>query len=40
MQRVSYGDNLYEMSNHVFWEKLEKYFSMLSAEKFTQSSKH
>ena len=24
----------------IFWEKLEKYFKMLSAEKFTQRAKH
>ena len=39
MQVVSIGDNLHEMSNSVFWEKLEKYFSMPSAENFTQGTK-
>ena len=39
MQIVSWGDNLHEMSNPVFWEKQEKYFKMLSAENFTQSAK-
>ena len=39
MQIVSIGDNLHEMSNLVFWEKLEKYFKMSSAENFTQSAK-
>ena len=38
MQIVSWGDNLHEMSNPVFWEKQEKYFKMLSAENFTQSA--
>ena len=37
MQIVYTGDNLHEMSNPVFWEKEEKYFSMSSAENFTQS---
>ena len=37
MQIVSVGgDNLHEMSYHVFWEK---YFQMSSAENFTQSAK-
>ena len=39
MQIVSVGDNLHEMSNPVFWEKLE-YFNMLSAKNFTQNAKH
>ena len=39
MQIVSDGDNLHEMSKSVFWEKLEKYFKMSSAEIFTQSVK-
>ena len=39
MQIVSWGDNLHEKSNPVFWEKQEKYFKMLSAENFTQSAK-
>ena len=30
------GDNLYEMSNPIFWEKSEKYFNMLFAEIFTK----
>ena len=34
---VSIGDNLHEMTNPVF---LEKYFSMLYAENFTQNAKH
>ena len=38
MQIISLGDNLYEMSNPVCWEKLEKYFKMSSAENFTQSA--
>ena len=40
MQIVSTGGNLHEMSNPVFWEKLEKYVKMLSAENFIQSAKH
>ena len=44
MQIVSIGDNnvdnLHEMPNTVFWQILEKYFNMLSAENFTQSAKH
>ena len=41
MQMGSIGDNLHEMSNCVFWEKIEKigYFNLPSAEKNTQSSK-
>ena len=39
MQIFSLGDNLHGMSYPVFWEKLEKYFKMLSAENFTQSAK-
>ena len=39
MQIVFIGDNLLQMSKHVFWEK-EKYFSMSSAENFIQSAKH
>ena len=31
---VSPGDNLQEMSKSVFWEKLENYFKMSSAETF------
>ena len=31
--------NLHEMSNPVFWEKLENYFKMSSAENFTHSAK-
>ena len=35
------GDNLHEISNPDFWEKLEKkYFSMSYAENLTQSAKH
>ena len=34
------GDNLHEMSNPVFWEKLKKkYLKMSSAENFTHSAK-
>ena len=41
MQIVSTGDNLHEMSNPVFWKKKKKkYFSMSSAENFTQNAKH
>ena len=36
MQTVSFRQNLYKMSNTTFWEKLEKYFKMSSAEFFTQ----
>ena len=36
MQIVSQGDNLHEMSKPAFWEKLEKYFKMSSAEIFIQ----
>ena len=36
---ISIGDNLHEMSNPVFWEKLEKYFKMMSAENFSQCAK-
>ena len=38
MQIVSIGDNLHEMSNPAFWEKLKKKkkFKMLSSENFTQ----
>ena len=32
MQIVSLGDNLHEVSNPIFQDKLEKYFKMLSAE--------
>ena len=39
MQIVSIRDNLHKMPNPVFWEKLEKYFELLSAEIFTQSVK-
>ena len=38
MQIVSTGDNLHEMSKPVFLEKKKKYFSMSSAENFTQSA--
>ena len=38
MQIVSTGDNLHEMSNLFYW-KNKKYFSMSSAENFTQSAK-
>ena len=40
MQIVSIGDNLHEMSHPVFWENLEKYFSMPAVENFTKSVKH
>ena len=36
MQIVCFVDNLTEMSKPVFWENLENYFKMLSAEFFTQ----
>ena len=36
MQIVSTGNNLHEMSKSVCWEKEEKYFSMSSAENFSQ----
>ena len=39
-QIVFIGDSLHEMSKPVFWKKSEKYFSMLTAENFTQSAKH
>ena len=32
MQIVSLGDNLHEMSNPVFWEKVRKIFQDISAE--------
>ena len=32
MQIVSNGDNLHEMSNPVFWEKLNNITNLLSAE--------
>ena len=38
MQIVFIGDSL-RVSNPVSWEKLEKYFKMLSAENFTQCAK-
>ena len=40
MQIVSTGDNLHEMSKHVFKENKKKYFNMMSAENFTQSANH
>ena len=40
MQSVSFGDNLHEISNPVFWEKKKNmYFKMLSDENFTQHAK-
>ena len=39
MQIVSLGDNLHEMSKPVFWKQKLKYFKMLFAENFTQSTK-
>ena len=39
LQTVSIGENLYEMSNPVFWEKQEKYFKISSDEMFTQGAK-
>ena len=36
IRQFALGDNLYEMSNLIFWEKSEKYFNMLFAEIFTQ----
>ena len=38
MQIVSSGDNLHEISNPVFWEKLKNILSLSSAEKFTLSA--
>ena len=38
MKIVSLGDSLHEMSNLIFWENLEKYFKMSSAENFTQQA--
>ena len=32
------GDNLYELSKPIFWEKWEKQFNMSSAEIITQLS--
>ena len=32
------GDNLHELSNPVFWENKKIYFSLSSAEIFTQSA--
>ena len=32
MQSVSLGNSLHEMSNPIFWKKLEKYFKLSSAE--------
>ena len=40
MHIVSTGDNLHEMPNPDFWEKLDKYFIMSSPEIFTQSAEH
>ena len=40
LQIVYNGDNLHEMSNPVFWEKIRKYFNMSSTKNFTQSAKH
>ena len=34
------ADNLHEMSNPVFLEKLKKYFKIASAEIFIQSAEH
>ena len=33
------GDNLHEMPNPVFWEKIRNYFKMSFAGKFTWSAK-
>ena len=38
IQIVSYGDNLHEMSNPIFWEK-ERYFKMSSSEIFLLHAK-
>ena len=38
MQIVPSGDNFHEMSNPVFWEKLEKYFRNSSVENSTPST--
>ena len=41
MQIVFIGEDLQEMSEPVFWKKLEKYFNMSPAANFTQlSAKH
>ena len=39
MQIVSWGDNLHEVSSPVFYDKHEKYFTVLSAEIFTKHAK-
>ena len=33
------GDNFHEMPYPIFWEKLENYFKVSSAEFFTQHAK-
>ena len=40
MQKVSIGDKMHDMSNPVFEEKREKYFTMSFAENFMLSAKH
>ena len=40
MQIVSWGDILYEISNPIFWEELEKRLKMFSAEICTQPAIH
>ena len=39
MQIVSIGDNLHEMSNPVFWEKIKKYIVNLSSAELAQTRK-
>ena len=38
-ETISKGDNLHEISKHIFWEKYEKYLKISSAEFFTQHAK-
>ena len=40
MQTVSWEDNLHEMPNHIFLEKIEKYHNLSYAEIFTQNAMH
>ena len=39
MQIVSFGDNLHEMPDHIFWENKKKRYKMLFAKNFTQHAK-
>ena len=34
------GENLHEMSKHVFWKNKIKYFNMSSVENVTKNAKH